>query len=212
MLVRSWQVERWLVGSKQVLLAGVDEVGRGCLAGPVVAAAVIFSPDVPIAELQSITDSKKLTAKKREVLLEKIQEIALDISVGAASVQEIDHLNIRQASLLAMQRAVQELKWTPDWVLVDGNDSLQNRVNSLTLSVIKGDIRCLSIGAASIVAKEWRDRYMKNLSKEYPFYDWENNVGYGTSQHLDSMNIYGISPHHRQSFSPVQTIMRNREG
>ncbi|NEO51844.1 MAG: ribonuclease HII [Okeania sp. SIO3B5] len=194
------------------LTAGVDEVGRGALFGPVVAAAVILPEKVlddlasPLASLYQggkVADSKKLTKKRRCILASQIQTIALDCQIGIASVREIDRLNILQASLLAMKRAVLRLKYRPNLVLVDGNQQIQD-LSIPQKVIVKGDSKCLAIAAASIVAKVWRDTLIIRLAKKYPVYDLTNNKGYGTSKHKQGILNYGLSPQHRLSFSPCQ--------
>lgn len=194
------------------LTAGVDEVGRGALFGPVVAAAVILPEKVlddlasPLACLykgDEITDSKKLTKKRRCILASQIQTIALDCQIGIASVREIDRLNILQASLLAMKRAVLRLQYRPNLVLVDGNQQIKD-LSIPQKVIVKGDSKCLAIAAASIVAKVWRDKLIIRLAKKYPVYDLTNNKGYGTKKHKQGILNYGRSPQHRLSFSPCQ--------
>lgn len=187
-------------------VAGIDEVGRGPLAGPVVAAAFIFNIHHPLPSfVNEITDSKKLTALKRQKLNEQLHHekgTSCDFALGEASVAEIDRLNILQATLLAMQRAVAKLSWQPLVALVDGP-----KVPNLTcpsIPVIKGDQVSLSIAAASIVAKVNRDAYMTQLAREHPEYLWERNAGYGTAAHLRALERYGPTLHHRQSFAPVR--------
>lgn len=181
------------------LLAGVDEVGRGPLAGDVVAAAVILDPRRPI---DGLADSKKLTEKQREYLYEKIQEHALCWAVGRASVEEIDRINILQASLLAMHRAVEQLTPQPEHVLVDGNKLPRWRYTAE--AVIGGDDRVPSIAAASIIAKVTRDREMVQLDAMYPGYGLASHKGYSTLVHLEALTKLGASPIHRRSFAPVQ--------
>ncbi|MGD8176977.1 ribonuclease HII [Marinimicrobium sp. ARAG 43.8] len=182
-----------------LLLAGVDEVGRGPLAGDVVAAAVILNPEAPI---EGLNDSKKLTERRRERLFDDIQEKATAWCIARASVAEIDALNILQASLLAMTRAVQGLPQTPEHVLVDGN-----RLPEWDFSaeaVIKGDSRHPAISAASILAKVARDREMVALDSEYPGYGFAGHKGYPTKTHLEALAQLGVTPIHRTSFSPVR--------
>jgi ribonuclease HII len=183
-------------------VAGVDEVGRGPLAGPVYAAAVILSPGKIPAGLN---DSKKLSAKNRNSVLESILEYA-DISIASASEREIEQINILQASHLAMVRAVAGLKKKPDYVLVDGNLIPQDLGIPAT-AVIKGDARSLSIAAASIVAKVKRDLVMSDLAQHYPGYGWEKNAGYPTTEHLKALQDLGVTPHHRRTFKPVHNIL-----
>jgi len=184
------------------LLAGVDEVGRGPLAGDVVAAAVILDPSRPITGL---ADSKKLSEKKRELLFDEIREHALSYSVARASVQEIDHINILQASLLAMHRAVEQLPVQPEFVLVDGNKKPDWTYSCDT--VVKGDSRVAAIAAASILAKVTRDREMVELDKKYPGYGLAGHKGYPTKAHIHALGELGPSPVHRVSFAPVKRLL-----
>ena len=186
-------------------IAGIDEVGRGPLAGPVVAAAVILPrdarlPDILVAELN---DSKKLSAKKRDKLFGVIMECA-EVGIGAASVREIDQINILQATYVAMRRAVGRLAVVPDQALVDGNrdPGLPCHVET----VVKGDSKSLSIAAASIVAKVVRDRAMTRLATRYPFFGWEGNAGYGVKKHMAGLGEVGPTPHHRKSFKPIADL------
>jgi ribonuclease HII len=184
------------------LIAGVDEVGRGALFGVVVTAAVILPKDA-IERCQSwgIKDSKKLSARRRELLVPQIQQIAIAYQIGIATVAEIDELNILQATLVAMRRAVTGLAVTPELCLVDGNQAIpQLEVPQQTL--VKGEDRSISIAAASILAKVWRDRVTTELAEIYPLYDLASNKGYGTDRHRSAIEKYGITPEHRQSFSP----------
>lgn len=182
-----------------ILLAGVDEVGRGPLAGDVVAAAVILDPDNPISGLD---DSKKLTEKKREALFPEIKEKSLSWSVARASVQEIDQLNILQASLLAMKRAVEGLELQPEHVLVDGNKL--PRWTYSAEAVVKGDSRVPAIAAASILAKVVRDREMVVFDGQYPGYGFAGHKGYPTQVHMKALDVLGVTPIHRRSFGPVK--------
>lgn len=186
-------------------LAGVDEAGRGPLAGPVVAAAVILNPKTSIAGL---TDSKLLTEKKREKLFELITSQCVSYSVAFATVSEIDELNILQATLLAMRRAVAELSVKPDEVWVDGN---QDPSCSLpTKLIVQGDLIIPAISAASIIAKVTRDRLMKQLDVECSGYGFSEHKGYGTKQHVLAIKELGPTLHHRKTFSPVRELLRNR--
>lgn len=178
-------------------VAGVDEVGRGPWAGPVVAAAVVLRTDMLP---DGINDSKKLSAQKREYLYDILMAIA-DVGIGQASVEEIDTLNILKATKLAMERAVLALPYIPDAILVDGNHGFN--APCMVQPVIKGDSISLSIAAASIIAKVTRDRLMEELAQSFPYYGWEKNVGYGTKAHQEGMQQYGITQHHRKSFKPV---------
>lgn len=184
------------------LLAGVDEVGRGPLAGDVVTAAVILDPNKPIAGL---ADSKKLTEKKREFLFELIIENALSYSIARCSVDEIDQINILQASLLAMKRAVQTLPVQPEYVAVDGNKIPEWDYPSE--AVIKGDDRVAQIAAASILAKVTRDRELVAFDQQYPEYGFAKHKGYPTKLHLQALAEHGICPEHRRSFAPVKKII-----
>jgi len=187
-----------------LLIAGVDEVGRGPLAGPVIAAAVILDPARPIAGL---TDSKLLTEKKREALFFQIQECALAWAIGRAEVYEIDAINILQASLLAMQRAVEQLTIQPQRVLVDGNKS--PRFACASEAIIKGDLTIPAISAASIIAKVTRDREMCELDQVYPGYGLAIHKGYPTKTHLAALKTLGVSMIHRQSFKPVKELLHD---
>lgn len=181
------------------LCAGCDEVGRGPLAGDVVAAAVILDPRNPIMGLD---DSKKLTEKKRELLFDEIQAKAKSWCIARASVAEIDSLNILQASLLAMTRAVQGLAIEPEHVLVDGNKLPKWKYTAE--AVVKGDSRVAAISAASILAKVTRDREMVSLDKVYPGYGFADHKGYPTKVHMDALERLGVTPIHRRSYAPVR--------
>jgi ribonuclease HII len=182
------------------LIAGVDEVGRGAIFGIVVTAAVIL-PKSAIEQCQSwgIKDSKKLSAKQRERLVPQIEDIAIAYQIGVATVTEIDEINILQATLVAMHRAIAGLTVIPELCLVDGNRSIPN-LDIPQQTLIKGEDRSISIAAASILAKVWRDRVMTELSLSYPEYHLDRNKGYGTAQHLAAIAEYGITAEHRQSF------------
>jgi ribonuclease HII len=183
-------------------LAGVDEVGRGPLAGDVVAAAVILDPQRPIDGLR---DSKKLSARRREELAELIREHALAWSIASASVAEIDTLNILQASLLAMHRAVAALSPQPEYVLVDGNRL--PRWHYVSQSVVRGDDRVPAIAAASILAKVHRDSALIALEIQYPGYGFASHKGYPTAAHLQALQTFGVTPVHRRSFAPVKKLL-----
>ena len=180
-------------------LVGIDEVGIGCLAGPVVAAAVILDPANPI---YGITDSKKISVQRRKALADQVMDNAVDWAIGQASVSEIDQHNILRASHLAMQRAYGDLKSDATLVLVDGNKSPYFPVESK--AVIKGDETVLAIGAASIIAKVFRDGLMEELGKKYPDYDFEKNKGYPTKSHMQTLRAIGPCAQHRNSFAPVK--------
>ena len=182
-------------------IAGIDEVGRGPLAGPVIAAAVILDrKNIP----EGINDSKKIPKAKRILLAEKIKENSI-YAYGAASEIEIDEINILQASLLAMKRASDGLSVVPKTTLIDGN--FKPDIKNNTISIIKGDSKSVSIAAASILAKVYRDEIMLKYSKQFPEYGFQTNSGYGTKEHLSALKNYGITPIHRKSFKPVHNIL-----
>lgn len=183
-------------------VCGVDEVGRGPLAGPVTAAAVVLDPsNIP----EGLNDSKKLSAKRRAVLHDLIMECA-DVCVAHASVEEIDNINILRASHLAMERAVAGLSNPPDMALIDGN-MIPRGLTIPATAIIKGDANSLSIAAASIVAKIRRDRIMWDLAQHYPGYGWETNAGYPSKSHISALQNLGVTPHHRRSFKPVHNML-----
>ena len=184
---------------KGLIEAGCDEAGRGCLAGSVYAAAVIFPDDYSNEQLN---DSKQLTEKKRYQLREIIERDAIAWSVGIVTAKEIDKINILNSSILAMHRALDGLKVRPQAVIVDGNKF--KPYNSLPhKTIVKGDGKYLSIAAASILAKTYRDDYMNALAEEYPMYDWKSNKGYPTKKHRQAIKDYGISPYHRKSYNLI---------
>jgi len=188
------------------MIAGVDEVGRGPLVGDVVAAAVILDPENPIAGL---TDSKKLSEKRREQLAEEIKEKALAWCIASASPQEIDEINILHASLLAMQRSVEGLNTQPDHVKVDGN-----RCPKLGVSVeaiVKGDAKVPEIGAASIIAKVYRDQQMVELDRAHPEYGFAKHKGYPTAEHMKLLQQHGVLPQYRRSFGPVKRLLEDQD-
>jgi ribonuclease HII len=187
-------------------ICGVDEAGRGPLAGPVVAAAVILDRSrIP----KGLNDSKLLSEEDRETLYPRIMEMAVAVGVGEAGVEEIDLVNIRQATHLAMARAVRALSIPAAFALVDGNDAPALPCKCETL--VKGDSRSVSIAAASIIAKVTRDRLMALLHENHPVYGWRQNKGYGTPEHLSGLRAHGITVHHRRSFSPVHHILYGDE-
>ncbi len=177
--------------------AGCDEAGRGCLAGSVYAAAVILPPDYTNDDLN---DSKKLTEKQRYKLREIVERDALAWAVGVVTPEEIDKINILNASILAMHRALDALKLRPEAVIVDGNRFKPYR-NLPYSTIVKGDGKYLAIAAASILAKTYRDDYMNSLAEEYPQYDWRSNKGYPTKKHREAIHQYGITPYHRRSYN-----------
>jgi ribonuclease HII len=193
--VDSFEKEAYAKGKKYV--AGVDEAGRGPLAGPVVAAAMIFSTPLPLG--LGITDSKKLTPKKRDLLVLDIYGVAVAVGIGVAWHDEVDSVNIHRASLLAMERAVDGLKVTPDFLLVDGRFTIDSDIPQAPL--IGGDSKSVSVAAASIIAKTTRDRIMDAYHKIYPGYDFLKNKGYGTRAHIEALTRLGPCPVHRKSFS-----------
>ncbi len=194
-LSQMWEIEREMRKQGYGAIAGVDEAGRGPLAGPVYAAAVILPPDIYI---EGLNDSKKLSEKKREQLFSVICDAAISYAVAYATVEEIDTVNIREATSLAMNRAISNLELPPDFVLVDGN--YIGNCPYPHECVIKGDARSASIAAASILAKVSRDRLLLDLAKEYPEYGFEKHKGYGTALHIEALKKYGPLPIHRKTF------------
>lgn len=196
-----YEIGLWESGQSRI--AGVDEVGLGCLAGPIVAAAVLLPSDlVPIA---GIRDSKKLSELQRNRLYRQIQQQAIAIGVGMASVAEIEEINVLQASYRAMQRAIGRIE-PLDHALIDGRKIKVDFGIPIT-TIIKGDTLSYSIACASIVAKVRRDRFMTRLAGRYPGYGWERNRGYGTAQHLSGLRSLGVTPWHRKTYSPVRTVI-----
>lgn len=195
--------EQQLYDENITLIGGVDEVGRGPLAGPVVAACVILDPSQPILGLN---DSKQLSATRRKQLVDTINERALAVTIGQATPEEIDRLNIYQATKLAMERAVAELNHPVEHLLID---AMTIAVDIPQQSIIKGDTHSNSIAAASIIAKEYRDQLMIELSQQYPAYDFDSNMGYGTSAHLAALRNVGICPIHRRSFEPIKSMIHD---
>lgn len=182
-------------------VCGIDEAGRGPWAGPVVAGAVILDPE---RAPPGLNDSKKLTLRRREALFDALQDH--HVGLGIATVEEIDSLNILQATYLAMRRAVAALPVTPGFALIDGN-RLPPDLPCVGQTIIKGDGRSLSIAAASIIAKVARDRMMAALAEEWPGYGWERNAGYGVAAHAEALRNLGVTPHHRRSFKPIHKIL-----
>ena len=196
------EIEYRLYEKNYKLIAGIDEVGRGPLAGPVVAAAVILPRDF---ELIGLNDSKQLNEDKRNKFYEIIREQALDIGIGISGNDEIDEINIFEATKLAMKRAVLDLNQAPSYLLIDAV-----QLNDLPIeqqSIIKGDSKSISIAAASIVAKVTRDSMMKKLHEQYPMFHFISNMGYGTKEHLEALKQFGPSPVHRKSFKPVSDLV-----
>lgn len=196
-------IEPSLRQSRNILrIAGVDEVGRGPWAGPVTACAVVLDPrNIP----EGLNDSKKLSAKRRDILFDRILATS-DVGIAHVSVEDIDRINILQASLLAMKNALGALSAPPEFALIDGNKTPPD-LPCPSECLIKGDGRCLSIAAASIVAKVTRDRIMVALSQQFPGYGWETNAGYGTKTHSEGLAAFGVTQHHRRSFKPIHNIL-----
>jgi ribonuclease HII len=198
-------------GYPRILIAGIDEVGRGCLAGPVVAAAVILPATIDHAAyplIAKIADSKKLKPSEREELAPFISSWALKCAIGVASVEEIDRINIHHASHLAMLRALEELgaDFQPAHILIDGK-FVPRELKGRVTAIVKGDDKCLSIAAASVLAKVWRDRHMAELDLRYPGYDFGTHKGYGTPKHQAALKKHGPCELHRRSFAPVAELM-----
>ena len=186
--------------------AGVDEVGRGCLAGPVFAAAVILNKNINIKDIK---DSKKIPFKKRILLSKYIKKNSI-YALGSASVSEINKVNILNASLLAMKRALEKLKYKPDIAYIDGLFAPKH-IKIKCKTFVKGDEKITCIAAASIVAKVTRDLFMIKLSKKYPKYNWNKNFGYGTAKHLGYLKKYGVTKHHRKKFRPVHNMLMSKK-
>ncbi|WP_081166851.1 ribonuclease HII [Lactococcus garvieae] len=182
-------------------VAGIDEVGRGPLAGPVVTAAVILPKNCKISGLN---DSKKIPKSKHEVIFNEVQEKALAIGIGLVDNDTIDQVNIYQATKIAMLQAIEKLEVAPQCLLID---AMELDINLPQKSIIKGDAKSASIAAASIVAKVTRDRLMTDYAQKYPYYDFEHNAGYGTAKHLAGLEVYGITPIHRKSYEPIKSMV-----
>ena len=195
-------LEKDLIHSGYSIIAGVDEVGRGPLAGPVTAAAVILDPlNIP----ENLNDSKLLSLKKREKIYEELMYTST-FAIAHVSPEEIDKLNILQASLLAMVNAVSKLNVTPNHILIDGN-KVPEQLGGMATAIVKGDSKVASIAAASIIAKVTRDRLMRDLDSDFPVYEWAKNSGYPTKCHMNAILNYGITHHHRRSFKPIHKIL-----
>ena len=186
---------------KELITAGVDEVGRGCLAGPVVSAAVVLKKSI---NLNLLKDSKKISFNKREEVSEHIKKNSY-YALGIASVEEILNLNILQASLLSMKRAIEKLEIKPGLTLIDGNFAPKGLKNYRT--IINGDEKIKVISAASIIAKVYRDKFMIRLSKKFSNYAWDRNFGYGTKAHFEGLKKFGVTSHHRKGFKPIHKIL-----
>ncbi len=191
---------------KQGLLrvAGVDEAGLGCLAGPIVAAAVLLPTECEM--LEGVRDSKLLSASARSRLFNPVKANAIAVGVGIATVQEIEQINVLRASYLAMQRALSRIL-PYDHALIDGRPIKQADLGSHT-AIVDGDATCYAIACASIIAKVRRDRFMQRLATRFPNYGWERNAGYGTKQHLEAIETFGITPHHRRTYAPIQKAIQ----
>ena len=209
--IKSWErnyqldlaFEEELKANGRLAIAGIDEVGRGPLAGPVVAAAVILPAELPFLP---VNDSKQLSAKKREQLYDQIMAIA-DVGIGLISPETIDAVNIYEATKLAMMQAIANLKQEPDSLLID---AMKLPLPIEQQSIIKGDAKSVSIAAASIVAKVYRDRLMSEYAIQYPYYGFEKNAGYGTQLHLSGLESHGITPIHRKTFDPIKSMLRDQ--
>lgn len=197
----TFQIEDGLIAQGLGPVCGIDEAGRGPWSGPVVAAAVILDPDNISG---GINDSKKLTHKQREVLFDMVRQSA-HVGVGIVSVEDIDALNILQATFKAMRLAVEDLKLEPKMALIDGTG--KPGLDCTMQTLIKGDQRSLSIAAASIIAKVTRDRIMADLATQFPHYGWERNKGYGTAAHRAGLGSFGVTQHHRRSFKPIKKLL-----
>lgn len=196
-MIDNYKYERELNEKGITLIAGVDEVGRGPLVGPVVTAAVILPKEF---SLDGLTDSKKLSEKKREEFYKIIKENAVSIGIGVVSANRIDEINIYEATKEAMLMAIDDLNVKPEHVLID---AMKLDMDIPSTSIIKGDLLSISISAASVIAKVTRDHMMYEMDREYPMYDFKNNKGYGTKKHLEAINEYGITKYHRMSYKPV---------
>ena len=192
--------------NKNKLIAGVDEVGRGSWIGPVFSAAVILKKNI---NKNLLKDSKKIPAKERKQLANYIKKNSF-YSISKASIKEIDKLNILQATLLSMKRAINNLKHKPNIILIDGNHAPKN-LGYQYKTIVRGDEKIPAISAASIIAKVARDRYITRLAKNYISYGWHTNFGYGTKKHLDAINKFGITNHHRKSFKPIHNILLGKK-
>jgi ribonuclease HII len=201
------EVEQSLWKQGLLRVAGVDEAGLGCLAGPIVAATVLLP--VHCEMIAGVRDSKLLSASQRERLFESVKSNAIAVGVGIATVQEIEQINVLRASYLAMQRALSRVA-PYDHALIDGRPIKQADMGVHT-AIIDGDATCYAIACASIIAKVRRDRLMQRLARKYPGYGWQKNVGYGTKQHIAAIESLGITPHHRKTYAPVQRVMQQLE-
>ena len=206
MIETSLREEKYLIEEGYSLVGGVDEVGRGALAGPVTAALVIFPPDLSLARIKEVVDSKAINARKREILSELIKNVCISYSIASASSNEIDEIGIVPATHLAMKRAVESSIVEPHYLLVDGLVALDLKIPSK--AIVKGDQISSSIAAASIIAKVSRDHEMAMLHDHFPQYEFRSNKGYGTKAHLDSLRTIGPNSIHRKTFGPVAAVIR----
>ncbi len=204
MEIDNYKYERELREKGITLIAGVDEVGRGPLVGPVVTACVILPEKF---DLPHLTDSKKLTEKRREILYKEIQEQALGIGIGIVDNEEIDRINILNATKKAMKMAINNCKVKPEHVLID---AVKLDIDIPTTSIIKGDLKSITISAASVIAKVTRDHMLYELDEKYPMYDFKHNKGYPTKKHIEAIKKYGIIKEHRRSYSPVKEYVNNK--
>lgn len=204
MEIDNYKYERELRKKGVTLIAGVDEVGRGPLVGPVVTACVILPEKF---DLPHLTDSKKLTERRREILYKEIQEQALGIGIGIVDNGEIDRINILNATKKAMKMAINNCKVKPEHVLID---AVKLDIDIPTTSIIKGDLKSITISAASVIAKVTRDHMLYELDEKYPMYDFKHNKGYPTKKHIEAIKEYGIIKEHRRSYSPVKEYVNNK--
>lgn len=204
-VIDNYQYERELREKGITLIAGVDEVGRGPLIGPVVTACVILPEEF---SLDGLTDSKKLSEKKREQLYELILEQAVSIGIGIVGPEKIDEVNIYEATKIAMKEAIQNCKVKPEHVLID---AMKLELDIPSTSIIKGDLKSITVSAASVIAKVTRDRMMYELDKKYPMYDFRHNKGYPTKKHVEAIFEYGVLEEHRKTFSPVKDYLEERK-
>lgn len=199
----NYKYERELRKNNIKIIAGVDEVGRGPLVGPVVAACVVLPEKF---SLDGLTDSKKLSEKKREEFYTKIKEVALGIGIGIVSEKIIDEINIYEATKVAMKKAIDNCRIIPEHILID---AMPMDIDIPTTSIIKGDLKSITISAASVIAKVTRDRMLIELDNKYPMYDFKHNKGYPTKKHLEAINKWGIIEEHRKSYGPVEKYLKN---
>jgi len=202
--LKMYEIENRLYQLGAKTICGVDEAGRGPLAGPVVAAAVILKRD---AQFKYVNDSKMLNEKTRHLALEEIKKYALAIGIGISSVEEIDQINIYRAAREAMHSAIHQLKIRPDYVLID---AMPMELDIPHESIIKGDQKSISIAAASIIAKTTRDAYMVEMDGLFPHYGFKNHKGYGTKEHLEALATYGVLPIHRKSYKPIKILLEKK--